>query len=321
MDRLRKEPLVSVIIPCYNAENTLGQCLDSVLDQNYRNLEVLVVDDGSVDKSRAIIQCYEKKDGRVHLLAGSHQGVSSARNLGIRHASGEYLQFADADDYLLENCTRKLVRAMQSRGVDWVICDYLQRHDSGEDMEHLHLAEGSYSRREFLKRMIPCPGAHYYGVLWNKLYVKRLVDSHGLRFSCEVTLGEDFIFNMEYLSLIQRVCCLSDRLYVYGWQQMNSLSCRKKEEAEKIAEHRKMYAAYRKPFYQEKLQIRWRYGMLFYMVKFYFDELDELGADAGIYKRQLYEGCIRGSRISRIEFAGYCFLKKVKRAVGTLLEG
>lgn len=355
---LEEKPLVSVIVPCYNAERTLRRCLDSILNQTYENLEVLVIDDGSVDESRAILQYYEKKDERIRFIASSHQGVSHARNMGLWQAGGKYLQFVDADDYLLGNCTGVLVHEIQNRRADWVICDYLQIQDSekkseperrerfknasdcrtgaddghvhfagegcshvhlaGEGCGHVHLAGGVYRKRIFLRKLLRHPNAHYYGVLWNKLYRKQLIDEAGVRFDGAVSMGEDFMFNMEYVSLIQTVCCLDEPLYGYRWKQEGSLSNRYKQETERISEQVRMYHAYRKMFQREKLYIPWRYGILYYMVKYYFDELEALGEDAPVYKEFLYEQCIRNNHISKMEFAVYCILKKGKQAWGGL---
>lgn len=335
MNKFEEKPLVSVIIPCYNAENTLKQCLDSVLNQQYWNLEVLVIDDGSVDGSRAILQYYTQKDERVRLLTSTHQGVSHARNLGLFQARGKYLQFVDADDYLLEDCTGFLVNGIQSQKADWVICDYLQRKETRNRLEpesrqqlenpsqfdactkeeHVHLAGGLYKKRDFLKKLLRYPHAHYYGVLWNKLYRKQIIHEAKLRFSQEVSMGEDFIFNMEYLSLVHNIICLEEPLYVYCWQRKDSLSNRYKKESERIAEQVRMYYAYKKMFIREKLYIPWRYGILYYVVKAYFDELEALGDKASSYKEMLYEEYIRKNHIYKPEFIVYSFLKKAKQVV------
>lgn len=304
-----ENPLVSVIIPCYNAERTLKQCLDSVLNQTYRNLEVLVIDDGSADQSRAILQFYAKKDGRVHPVFHTHQGVSCARNMGLSQARGQYLQFVDADDCLLDNATELLVAGMQRQKADWVIGDYLQIPEE----EHIHLPAGFYKKRRFLKKLMRYPNAHYYGVLWNKLYRRQIIVEKGFQFPEEVSMGEDFIFNMEYLSQVQKICCLKETLYVYRRQQEHSLSGKSKDEPEKIAERVRMYEAYREMFSREKLDRLWRYGILYYAVKYYFDELEALGDRAAVYQPLLYEQYIRNNQITGIEFAGYYLLKKGKR--------
>ena len=317
MEQWSEGALVSVIIPCYNAESTLKQCLDSVLDQSYRNLEVLVIDDGSADQSRAIVQSYAEKETRIRLIGSARRGVSYARNQGILHARGQYLQFVDADDYLLKNATGILVDCMEAKKADWVLCDYRElwqeQASQGERSGHVALGEGMYRKRDFLKQLARYPNAHYYGVVWNKLYRKQLVDQNHLQFPLQASMGEDFWFNMEYLTAVSRIYCLEKPLYVYRRQQPCSLSGRQKKEADKIAERVFLYDAYWRMFCREGLQLRWRYRILYYMVKYYFDELEELGEEASVYQALLYEECIRKTNIHTIEFAVYFLLKKGKR--------
>ena len=115
-------PLVSIVVPVYNAEKTLRRCLDSIRSQTWREIEVLMVNDGSTDGSRAVCQEYCEKDSRFHLIdQEKNSGVAESRNRAIAAASGEYLQFADSDDWLRTDATEKLVEAARTSGCELVV--------------------------------------------------------------------------------------------------------------------------------------------------------------------------------------------------------
>ena len=116
-------PLVSIIIPIYNREQTLERCLCSIIRQTYPNLEIIAVDDGSTDHSRVILERYEKKDPRLHVIYKKNSGVSESRNLGLQMAKGDFVQFVDADDWLTRDATSLLLQAMEP-DTQLVISDY-----------------------------------------------------------------------------------------------------------------------------------------------------------------------------------------------------
>ena len=118
--------LITLVIPAYNAEHTIERCLDSILRQTYEHLEILIVDDGSLDGTKAVIQKYARKEKRIRLFFQSNQGVSVARNAGIRHASGRYLLFVDADDYLEPDMVETLYQIYQQYpGLGLAVCGYV----------------------------------------------------------------------------------------------------------------------------------------------------------------------------------------------------
>ena len=116
-------PTVSIIVPVYNAEKTLGRCVDSILNQEYRDFELLLMDDGSTDGSGSICDAYAAKDPRVRVFHKANSGVSDTRNQGIAQAEGEYLQFADSDDWFTLEATKFLVQAITEHGCDMVIAN------------------------------------------------------------------------------------------------------------------------------------------------------------------------------------------------------
>ncbi len=117
-------PLITVIIPVYNTEEYLRSCLDSIINQTYRNLEILVIDDGSTDLSPAICDTYAELDSRVQVIHKENQGVSASRNLGIEMATGDYISFIDSDDWLESESYEHLISCFVEHKVDAVIFEY-----------------------------------------------------------------------------------------------------------------------------------------------------------------------------------------------------
>lgn len=116
--------LVSIIIPVYNVEQYLGQCLDSLLHQTYQHIEIIAIDDGSTDSSLQLLYEYASKDNRIHVLTQSNSGPSAARNLGLSKCNGEYITFADSDDWAEATMIEKLVDAMEKDESDIAICGH-----------------------------------------------------------------------------------------------------------------------------------------------------------------------------------------------------
>ncbi|MGN1275553.1 MAG: glycosyltransferase family 2 protein [Floccifex sp.] len=206
-----QEQLVSIIVPVYNSQKTIKRCLTSILGQTYKNLEIIVVDDGSTDNSLQIINQY-KSDSRIHLISKKNGGVSSARNTGLSIAKGHFVQFVDSDDYLSPNMTERLMSLMDVNNCDLVICGYKYINKS----KVLHLSKQLYDGADAIENaFLGLWETTYINIPWNKLYRKELCE--GLSFPLEVTLGEDLIFNIQYLKRCQRLFVSDELLYNYYW--------------------------------------------------------------------------------------------------------
>lgn len=209
------QPLVSVIVPVYNVAQYLPQCLASLRGQTYQSLEVLLVNDGSTDGSKEICQAYSELDERFHLIDKPNSGVSDSRNRALDRAKGKYLQFVDADDFLAPDATETLVHAARSSGADLVISHFYRLlEDRAAPKGHIK-EEKLLTRAEFAEEMVKAPANFYYGVLWNKLFRRSIVEAHHLRFDREVSWCEDFLFNLEYIQYTRLVCAIPQPLYYY----------------------------------------------------------------------------------------------------------
>lgn len=208
-------PEVSIIVPVYNAEKAIGRCIESIISQEYTDFELILCDDGSTDSSGKICDEYQKKDERIQVLHKENTGVSDTRNQGISMARGTYIQFLDADDWITVDATKLLVRTMKEWDCDLVISDFYrvvgERTSHKGDID----AEGPLTQEEFAKYMMENPADFYYGVLWNKLFKREIIEKYQLAMDENVSWCEDFLFNLEYLLHAKTIAALQVPIYYY----------------------------------------------------------------------------------------------------------
>ena len=231
-------PLVSIIVPVYNVQNSVARCLESICAQTWKNIEIILVNDGSRDGSFSVCEQFREKDPRIVLVDKSNSGVSDTRNCGMTLASGKYVQFVDSDDYIEPDFTERLVTAAETNNADLVIAPYwmvipANSCKAGQALENLQenlgieekrpddvreygfLPEGIYDRDTFALRLMEKPASFFYSVLWNKLYRRDiLVDNH-LQFTSEVRWAEDLVFNLEYILYANVFVSISKAGYHY----------------------------------------------------------------------------------------------------------
>ena len=151
----KNNPLVSVIIPIFNTSKYLPTCLDSVIGQTYQNLEIILVDDGSTDNSYQIAKEYSKKDSRIKLIHQKNQGLSVARNTGIKKSTGSYITFVDSDDYIEPNMTNRMMKTIQNTNADIVCCSFKEVHLSGKTTSFSqHHPAQTFNTENALKAML-----------------------------------------------------------------------------------------------------------------------------------------------------------------------
>ena len=234
-------PLVSIIVPVYKAEKWLHRCVDSILAQTMTDFELLLIDDGSPDKSGEICDEYAAKDDRVRVFHKENGGVSSARQMGLENATGEYVIHCDPDDWVESNMLLELTQYAKDTQSDMVICDYYSENIYGEELTYhkqdLQYKETSYS---VLNKLI---NQKIHGACWNKLLRRNCL--HGIGFyPTDVFFAEDELFNVKILKPDLRVSYLNKAYYHYvqhskaitAAKDVNSLLLRVKEieELEKV---------------------------------------------------------------------------------------
>lgn len=208
-------PFVSLIIPVYNAEKYLRRCLNSAMEQTWKDMEVIVVNDGSTDSSLEICREYEQMDSRFRIINKENTGVSDSRNQAIAAARGEYLQFMDSDDWLTPDATEILVQTAVNHNCDLVIADFY-RVDKAVFTEKQHIRErGLLTREQFAEYMMQDPADYYYGVLWNKLYRRKIITDHDLHMDANLRWCEDFLFNLRFIRHAERFAAVQAPIYYY----------------------------------------------------------------------------------------------------------
>ena len=235
-----KEPLVSVIVPVYNVSAYLPCCLESLLKQTLKEIEILCIDDASSDDSAELVQSFADRDPRVRLLQQEHRGVSAARNLGILHSRGKYAVFVDSDDWLDTNMLKRLVDQAEAKVADVVICsaivhdevcsrkDYRRHHtlQSALSVKNVQwICTGSCSDIWSLQDMPGC-----WPFIWNKLIRSELLRESGILFPEGLALGEDGVFLQILFQYARRIAFVPEALYHYRYQRRDSATVRLYED-------------------------------------------------------------------------------------------
>ena len=212
-----RTPLISVIIPVYNVEKYLHRCLDSVIAQTYQNLEIICVDDGSIDDSGKICDQYAVRDARIKVIHQENQGPSAARNRGLDAAEGEYIAFVDSDDYILEDMYKKMLDKLLNYNVDLCVCQWQYEFSDGRQVvKKKNIDPTIYGRKtslEFARFLYR--GNYENGVVvaaWNKLYRRALLDT--IHF--EGRIHEDDAFNGRIMAKNISVYVMEEQFYVYA---------------------------------------------------------------------------------------------------------
>ena len=204
--------LVSVIIPVYNVQEYLLKCVESVINQTYANIEIILIDDGSKDKSGEICDKLAERDQRIRVIHTENKGVSTARNTGLSIAVGEYVTFVDSDDTVNEKFVEELYAAFDS-SVDMTVCAF-NRVDKDGNIKSIQGKEGVLcvlDREEALETMFY--GKLFAGHSWNKMFKKAKLNN--LMFRTDIAVYEDLLFCSEYLLKSDKVKYIPNPLYDY----------------------------------------------------------------------------------------------------------
>ena len=193
--------MVSIILPVFNAEGFLPQCLDSILRQTYQNWELIAVDDGSKDGSIEILKSYEKRDNRIHIISKENEGVSIARNIALEHAHGDYIYFVDSDDIVMPEGLMILVKAMESNKTTFIKSDFLPIDEQGKQVfiNKKQVIRRRYDGKvmdseKFFKKILM---KEYF--LWTCLFRKEIIEKNHIQFIPHCRLMEDAAFVVDYL--------------------------------------------------------------------------------------------------------------------------
>lgn len=207
---MSENSLISIIIPVYNARDYIAKCLDSLICQSYKNIEIICVDDCSTDQSLNIINDYAKKDSRLKIFStGQNSGPATARNMGLDNSQGDFIMFCDNDDTYSQNMCELMLNAAKEYDAELVTCKS-NIENSSLDKE---LANYINSNPEGNIKLNDCIKHSINVLLWNKIYRKSIIDKYAIRFPDGVS-AEDDAFIMQYVSVISKYCGL--KLYLYN---------------------------------------------------------------------------------------------------------
>lgn len=241
------EDLVSIIVPVYNVEKYLKKSIESILNQTYDNIEILLVDDGSTDNSGNICDSFIKIDSRIRVFHKENGGLSDARNFGIEHIRGQYVSFIDSDDYISKDYVWKLYHSLKNNNSEVSVCSFSLVDEMGEKIkdEILDNDRICLSGQQILEKVLTANGYRYV-VAWNKLYRSALFEK--LKFK-KGMLYEDEFLNYPLFWDCKRVSIVEDPLYLYV-QRKGSI-VQSNMTLEKIKMKDKMHTS-RIEFYAEK---------------------------------------------------------------------
>lgn len=201
---------VSIIIPVYNIAEFLSRCLDSVLSQTLVDMEVLLIDDGSNDGSEIICDEYAAKDDRIRVFHLQNGGVSRARNKGIAAATGDYIGFVDADDWISPDMFLSLVSAADTNNTDIVICDcYTACGDNLELDSFSEIKEGIFAKSQIKPEYL----LQFAGVAWRCIYKRSFIEKYSVSFPLDMKISEDRVFNVYAFGFAEGIYYLKKPLY------------------------------------------------------------------------------------------------------------
>lgn len=227
--------MISIVVPVYNCSEFIVRCVNSLQKQSYRDLQIILVDDGSSDDTPKICDYLAEKDDRITVLHRLNGGVSSARNAGISAAKGEYVTFVDADDYVDAEHVMILYNLMQKHKCDVAMCSYLTENES-------HFTESkcdiySYNEVCYGHDSAVCEllaGGAVGGYVWNKLYRRDLLE--GIEFSSDVKILEDMLFNYNVFKNVKSAAFADSKSYHYVQRGQSAMHKKFGDEHRKMVE-------------------------------------------------------------------------------------
>lgn len=228
-----EEKIISVIVPVYNIERYVGQCVESIINQTYKNLDIVLVDDGSTDRSGALCDLYAKKDRRIRVIHKSNGGLVSARKAGIKIATGYYVGNVDGDDYLHKNFFKELYEAIESSEADLVVAGFSRVLFDSVQKLYGNIKVGVYTGESLddLKSRFISDGEFYKNgittYLWNKLFIREKLLDYQLSIENSISIGEDAAVVYPYIADCNKIAIIDNTDYHYRQREDSMLKTTK----------------------------------------------------------------------------------------------
>lgn len=243
--------LVSAIIPVYNSEKFLGECIESLRNQTLKEIEMIFINDGSTDNSLEILKKYEKIDSRIKVIDQKNGGPSTARNRGIEIAKGEYLSFIDSDDWVKSNMYEKMYNESLNSSIDIIVSDMINYKSQINQYysKELELEKGVYNYEDIQKKVMPkFFKDNSFNSMANKLFKNSIVKESNLRLDEYIYYAEDWKFNVEFFKYAKSLAYINEAFYFYRRGYDSSSSIYKDNTFEQngvnLYKHRKEYSIY-----------------------------------------------------------------------------
>lgn len=239
---LRNDIAVSVVVPLYNVEKYMEKCIDSILNQPFDNIEVILVNDGSPDNSGKIADSYARNDKRVKVIHKENGGLSSARNAGMKDAKGKYIIFVDSDDWIDSQLLLKMYNKMENSDSEIGVFNVERIHEvtnkteiQGNDMQD-YIDLEKISTSNYISNCLLNSKSHRYSA-WNRIYLTDFLKNHNLKFEPNNTIhSEDMLFNLECSLYVKKICSENEVLY-YHLIRPGTISTSKKPDITKKLMH------------------------------------------------------------------------------------
>lgn len=225
----KMNPLVSIIVPVYKVEEYLDECIESLVNQTYSNIEIILVDDGSPDNCPKMCDDWAIRDNRIKVIHKSNCGVSSARNEGLNVANGAWIWFVDSDDTVSITALEKLTKYVDD--IDLVVFN--------AKVDKLYVKDENFFDDYYFK--------YQFGFEpWNKLYKKSIIENNNLKFDTQETIGEDLLFNITYYQFAERYKFITEKFYEYRIRENSAMQSNNKKRLEQqLRLYSKIYEIYK----------------------------------------------------------------------------
>lgn len=308
---------VSIILPVYNSEKTIYATIKSVINQTYKNIELIIVNDGSTDKTEMICKdLYLKNQNTIKYIYKKNSGVSDARNTGISYATGKYVMFIDSDDMFDEEMVYKMINKINSNDYHLITCGYIRKNITGEKIVRKNVNEIYSFDRQNLKQYIEVlQKNNLFNQLWNKIYVLDIIKKNNIKFDKTLSLAEDLKFNLQYINTIKNVGFLSETLYYYI---NNNTGLNLKYRKDRFESNFKVYLLQEKIYKENKFETSYLDNLY---LKIYLSGLKNIGLNNDkVEKKELITLLKKNTYENTIKIIHRTKVKKVKIILCILIK-
>ena len=219
---------ISILMPVYNSQEYLKNTVQGVINQSYKEWELILVDDGSKDNSKNICIELQKFDNRIRFINKENTGVSDTRNIALDNAKGKYIAFIDSDDSVHKDYLKILLSSIEKSNGQLAVCGFKERKISTngqiEELSRVFYPKEVIAIEDMKDLIMDFGNSGLLNPLWNKLYSRKIIEENNIRFKEEVETGEDFIFNLQYFRKINNICFSKGELYYYIRRNNNSIT-------------------------------------------------------------------------------------------------